>query len=147
MKRVVKDLIIDKFVSISEKDRIYQVVEKLAEGRETMIGCVVDEKNRLKGIIPPKELLRVIAVREYGVIKDLSFEGPEVLHLITSRYARDIMCAPISVREDDEIQKAINIMIDEGFYEVPVVDQEDRVIGEINYFSIIESSMTHLKRD
>lgn len=146
MKRIVKDLMIDKFVSVGEKDLIYEAVKKIGKDKETMIACVVDEENRLKGIIAPKQLLRAVEVHEYGIVKHLFFEGPEVLHLLTSRYVRDIMSAPISVREDDEVQKAINIMVDEGFYEVPVVDKEKRVIGEINYFGIIADSIEHLKR-
>jgi len=147
MKRTVKDLMINRFVSISENDLIHEAVKKIAKDRATMIGCVVDEENRLKGLITPKELLKAVEVHEYGTIKPTFFEGPEVLHLLSSRYAKDIMCAPISVRENDEVQKAITLMIDEGFYEVPVVNAEGRVIGEINYFDIIASSIEHLKRE
>jgi len=28
-------------------------------------------------------------------------------------------------------------MLDKGFYELPVVDKDDKVVGEINFFSII----------
>lgn len=146
MKKIVKELMIEKFVRVNEADRIYEAVAKIAEDRETLLACVVDKENRLKGLITPKELLKAVEVREYGVIKHPFFEGPEVLHLLTSRYARDIMSAPISVKADDEIEKAINIMLDKGFYEVPVVDGEGRVIGEINYFAIITSSIEHLKK-
>lgn len=146
MKKIVKELMIEKFVKVNEADRIYEAVAKIAEDRETLLACVVDKENRLKGLITPKELLKAVEVREYGVIKHPFFEGPEVLHLLTSRYARDIMSAPISVKADDEIEKAINIMLDKGFYEVPVVDGEGRVIGEINYFGIITSSIEHLKK-
>jgi len=147
MKRVVKDLMIDKFVTLHEKDLIYEAVEKIAKNRETMIGCVVDEEKRLKGLITPKDLLRVLEVRGYGTIEHPFSAGPGVLHLLTSEYARDIMCAPVSVRKNDEVHKAIDIMLDEGFYEVPVVDEEGRVIGVINYFDIIISSIDQLKRE
>lgn len=144
---MVKELMVEKFVKIGERERIYEAVAKIVEDRETMIACVVDEKGRLKGIITPREVLKAVELREYGVIRHPFFEGPEVLHLLTSRYARDIMGAPVSVRADDEIEKAINIMLDSGFYEVPVVDDEGRVIGEINYFGIIASSVEHLGRE
>lgn len=39
------------------------------------------------------------------------------------------------------MEKAINIMLDKGFYEVPVVDEQGKMMGEINYFSIITSSV------
>ncbi|MFQ5988078.1 MAG: CBS domain-containing protein [Dehalococcoidia bacterium] len=146
MKKMVKELMVEKLVKIREKDRIYEAVEKIAEDKETMIACVVDGENRLKGIITPREVLKSVEVCEYGTIRYPFFEGPEVLHLLTSKYAGDIMGPPISVKADDEIEKAISIMLDEGFYEVPVVDEEGKVIGEINYFGIIISSIEHLKR-
>ena len=147
MKKLVKHLITAKFVTLRERDRIYEAVEKIAKDRETMIGCVVDEENRLKGLITPKDLLRVLEVRGYGTIEHHHFEGPGVLHLLTSEYARDIMCAPVSVRKHDEVRKAIDIMVDQGFYEVPVVDEEGRVMGVINYFDIIVDAVEHLKRE
>ena len=145
MKKVVKELIVERFVKVNEKDQLYELVEKIALDRETMLGCVVDEDNRLKGIITPKELLTAVEVLEFGTIRHPFFEGPRVLHILTSKYAKDIMSPAVSVKEDDEIQKAIDIMLDRGFYEVPVVDEGGRIIGEINYFGIITSCVECLK--
>ena len=143
---MVKDLMIGKFVKVNEGDRIYEAVEKIAEDRETMLACVVDQDNRLKGIITPREILRAVEIRDFGTTRYPFFEGPQVLHLLTSKYAQDIMTPPVSVKPEDEVEKAIDIMVDRGFYEVPVVDEEGRIIGEINYFGIITSSVDYLKR-
>ena len=70
-----------------------------------------------------------------------------MLHLLTSKYARDIMSAPISVKPGDEVQKAIDLMLYNGFYEVPVVDKDGKVVGEINYFGVITGSIEHCKRE
>ncbi|MBA7473288.1 hypothetical protein ES707_08625 [subsurface metagenome] len=112
-----------------------------------MLACVVDSEGRLKGIITPKELLKAVEVCEYGVTRRPFFSGREVLHLLTSKYARDIMSAPISVKPSDEVQKAIDLMLYKGFYEVPVVDKDDKVVGEINYFGVITGSIEHCKRE
>lgn len=147
MKKSVKELMIRKFVKIHEEEPIYQAVEKIAADRETLIACVVDGDDKLKGIITPREVLKTVEVREFETTRYPFFEGAEVLALLASKYAKDMMSAPVSVKEDDEIEKAINIMLDEGFYEVPVVDEEGRVLGEINYFNIIISSIDYLKRE
>ena len=146
MKKLVKELMTRKFVKLNEEDLIYQAVEKIAADRETLIACVVDRDGKLKGIITPREVLKTVEVREFETVRYPFFEGAEILGLLTSKYAKDMMSAPISVREDDEVEKAINIMLDAGFYEVPVVDKEGRVLGEINYFTIIISSIEYLKR-
>lgn len=145
MKKLVKELMTRKFVKLNEEDLIYQAVEKIAADRETLIACVVDRDGKLKGIITPREVLKTVEVREFETVRYPFFEGAEILGLLTSKYAKDMMSAPISVREDDEVEKAINIMLDAGFYEVPVVDKEGRVLGEINYFAIIISSIEYLK--
>jgi CBS domain-containing protein len=145
MVKRVRELMLKEFVKIGEKERIYKAVEDIAKSGKTTIACVVDEEGRLKGIITPRELLKAIEVREFGAIRYPFFDWAEALGLLTSKYAEDIMSAPVSVRSDDEVERAINIMLDKGFYEVPVVDEEGRVVGEITYFSIIESSIEYLR--
>ncbi|MGB2852817.1 MAG: CBS domain-containing protein [Dehalococcoidia bacterium] len=147
MKKTVKELATNICLTVGHRDRIYEAIEKIAGDKETMLACVVDEQNVLRGVITPKELLKVIEVREYGATRSPFFEGPEVLHFLTSRYAEDIMTGPISVKADDEIEKAINVMLDEGFYEVPITDKDGKLIGEISYFSIITSSIDYLSRE
>jgi predicted transcriptional regulator len=147
MSKLVKELMIEKFVKVSEEDQIFEVVNKVAEDCETLLTCVVDKKDRLIGIITPRELLKAAEVCEYGGVRHPLFSGREALHLLTSKYARDIMSAPISVKPGDEVQKAIDLMLYNGFYEVPVVDKDGKVVGEINYFGVITGSIEHCKRE
>jgi len=141
----VKDLMLGKFVKVAEEDQISQVVIKIAEDKETMLACVLDEEGKLKGIITPKEVLRAVEIREFGAIRRPFFEGPEILRVLSSKYAKDIMSPPVSVKPDVSVDKAIDIMLDKGFYEVPVVDEQEKMVGVINYFSIITSSAEYLK--
>ncbi|MEA1959486.1 MAG: CBS domain-containing protein [Chloroflexota bacterium] len=146
--KLVKELMIEKYTAVNEGDWIYEAAAKIAEDRETLLACVLDEDSKLKGIITPKELLKAIEVCEYGGESHHPvFSGREALHLLTSRYAGDIMSAPYSVQEDDVVQTAIDIMLQTGFYEVPVVDDKGRVIGMINYFGIISRSVWHCDKE
>lgn len=145
MKRSIKDLMTSKFLSVAEEEPLSQVVAKIARDKENMLACVLDKESRLKGIITPKEILQAVELREFGTIRYPFFEGPEILHLLSSKYARDIMSPPVSVNLDDGVEKAINIMLDKGFYEVPAVDEQGKMIGEVSYFSIISSSLEYLK--
>ncbi len=145
MKKNVKDLMSSKFVKVAEQDQISRVVVKIAKDKETMLACVLDEEGRLKGIITPKEVLRAVEIREFGTIRRPFFEGQEILRILSSKYAKDIMSPPVSVKPEDSVDKAIDIMLDKGFYEVPVVDEQGKIVGLINYFSIITSSVEYLK--
>ena len=145
MEKIVRTLISHKFVRLAEGDLLSEVVLKIAKDKETMLACVLDKDDKLKGIITPNEILQAIELREFGTIRHPFFEGPKVLQLLTSKYAKDIMSPSVSVNSDDGVEKAINIMLDKGFYEVPVVDEQGKMIGEVNYFSIISASAEYLK--
>jgi CBS domain-containing protein len=147
MKKTVKELMIKRFVKVREEEEIYKVIEKIAEDRETMLACVVDKEDRLKGVITPKELLKIVEARVFEMISHPFIEGREALGLLTLKYAKDIMSAPISIKPDDRVEQAINIMLDEGFYEVPVVNEKGQILGEINYFGIIIDSVGYLRGD
>jgi CBS domain-containing protein len=147
MAKLVKELMSNKFVKVYEDDQIFEAAAKVAEDRETLLACVVDKNGKLVGIITPRELLKAAEVSGYRGVRHPFFSGREALHLLSSDYARDIMSSPVSVKPDDEVQKAIDLMLYNGFYEVPVVDNKGKVIGEINYFGIIAGSMWHWKRE
>jgi predicted transcriptional regulator len=51
------------------------------------------------------------------------------------------MSAPVSVKPDDEVQTAIDLMLGSNLYEVPVVDKDNKVVGEINFLGIISHSV------
>ena len=143
MAKLVKDLMINKFVKVYGYETIPVVANKVAGNRETLLACVVDEKEKLLGVITPRELLKIVKVCEYGRVSlsRPSFLGGEALHLLTSKYAKDIMSAPVSVKPDDTVEKAVKIMLDEGFYEVPVVDDAGKLIGEIDFSDIVSTAV------
>jgi CBS domain-containing protein len=144
-KKLVKELMTKKFVKVFEDEPIYELVGKIIKDRQAKLGCIVDRDNRLKGIITPKELLEMVEIREFGHIKYPFFRGPEALRILASKYARDIMCPPVFVVPEDTIDKAIHIMLDRGFYEVPVVDKNGKMLGIINYFAILSQATRYLE--
>lgn len=143
MKKLVKELMTDKFIAVGEDEWIYEAVSKVAEAKSSLLICIVDNKGKLFGIITPKEILKAVELCGYEEVKHLPFSEREVAHIMTSRYAKDIMSDPVFVKPDDEVQKAIDIMIDRSFYEVPVVDASCKPIGLINYFAVVTSSVWH----
>ncbi len=148
MKKTVQELMTAKFVKLHEDDPISEAVAKIAEDRETMIACVVDKDDRLKGIITPKRVLKTVAARAFETIRHSLFLGPGVLYILTTaKYVKDIMSAPRSVRPEDGIEKAIDIMLELDIWEVPVVDKHGRLLGVINYNDIISSVTDYLREE
>jgi CBS domain-containing protein len=141
MTKPVGKLMAKECNKIQDDEPIYEAIKKIARSKKSKIACVVDKEGKLKGLLTPRDVLEELEVSKFGGIRGRFFAGPEVLHLLTSKYARDIMSAPISVHVNDGIGEAINTMLDHGFYELPVVDDEMKVIGEISYFDIILSAV------
>ena len=141
----VGDLMTTESSTVSEDMAIYEAVKKIAARPRGKIACVVDKEGKLKGLLTPRDILEALEVRRFGVFRGRFFAGPEVLHLLTSKYAKDIMSAPVSVHVNDGIREAINTMIDHGFYELPVVDEKMRVIGEIGYSEILLNAVENQK--
>jgi CBS domain-containing protein len=145
MAKLVGELMKTEYTSVPEDAAIYEAVQKIAARKRGKIACVVNRKGELKGVLTPKDILEALEVRKFGVIKERYFVGPEILHFLTSKYAKDIMSAPVSVHVNENIEEAINTMLDHGFYELPVVDKEMKVIGEISYFDILIDALENQK--
>jgi len=145
MKKPVGELMTTECNTVPENAPIYEAVKKIAARTRGKIACVVDEGGKLKGLLTPRDILEALEVRKFGGVRGRFFAGPEILHLLTSKYAKDIMSAPISVHVNDGVEDAINTMLDHGFYELPVVDKSMKVIGEISYFDILLNSLENQK--
>jgi CBS domain-containing protein len=145
MTKSVGELMATECNKIQEDELIYEAIKKIASSKKSKIACVIDKEGKLKGLLTPRDVLEELEVSKFGGIRGRFFAGPEILHLLTSKYARDIMSAPVSVHVNDGVEEAINTMLDHGFYELPVVDDEMKVIGEISYFDIILSAVERQK--
>jgi CBS domain-containing protein len=137
MAKLVGELMKTECTNVLEDATIYEAVKKIAAREKGKIACVIDREGKLKGLLNPRDILQALEVREFGVTRERYFVGPEMLHLLTSKYAKDIMSSPVSVHVNESVEEAINTMLDHGFYELPVVDKETKVIGEISYFDIL----------
>ena len=74
MGKLVKELMISKFVKVYEDDQIFEAAAKVAEDCETMLACVVDSEGKLKGIITPAELLKSVEVFVELLVEDLDHQ-------------------------------------------------------------------------
>lgn len=145
MKKLVEELMTTECNTVPENAPIYEAVKKIASRTRGKIACVVDKEDKLKGLLTPRDILEALEIRKFGGVRGRFFVGPEILHLLTSKYAKDIMSAPLRVHVNDGVEDAINTMLDHGFYELPVVDKDMKVIGEISYFDILLNSLENQK--
>ncbi|MFA4662317.1 CBS domain-containing protein [Pyrococcus kukulkanii] len=135
ISKVPVKLVMDReFLTLQPEDPISLLVQSL-RGEESS-AVVVDEKGHLLGFITMKDLLRFFEPpRKYsivgvGLLKKYSIDR-------ASR-VKDIMIRrPITIHVDENLGRAIQIMLETGKHHLPVVDDENRVHGILEVKDII----------
>lgn len=98
---------------------------------------VVDKKNGLLGIVTKEDLLKLLYPDYQEYFADLGsvddFEAMEQkVHALGNTRAKDLMCKRVVyTRADTPIMRALSRMIVRSINQLPVLDEDDRVIGMV----------------
>ncbi|MCS6976451.1 MAG: CBS domain-containing protein [Gemmatales bacterium] len=113
-------------VTLSPRDSVRQAVAVMQQHR---IGCVVVvQDGKLAGIFTERDLLkRIVAVGR-----------PLSLTLAECMTAK-----PVTVRSSDPIGKAMRCMTEGGYRHLPVLDEQDRVVGVLSVRRIVRYLVEH----
>lgn len=145
-EKPLADVTVSEVLMLSGKSRMPATVRKdatlkeaseaLIRNRETRKVYVVDEGSRLVGTITLETLLRhagySMGVRSSGVTSFLKMLGE-----ISKDKVSDSMDAPVKVLEDELIVNATKLMVENHLNDLPVVDDEGRLVGELNGLDIL----------
>jgi CIC family chloride channel protein len=101
------------FVSFELRTPVHEVLRRAADSSWQDVFPVLDGAAKMAGMIT-NDVVRVLATE-----RDL--EGLTL--------AADAMQPPVTVRPEDDLRAAIEVMLAHGVREVPVVDPEGRIIG------------------
>ena len=99
--------------SFSARTPAREVVEKAAAATWQDVFPVLDEGGQLVGIVPSDVLRTMAANPDLG---DLAI-------------AHDLMVAPVSVKETDDLQQALDALLANGLRELVVTDDHGRIVG------------------
>jgi len=132
----IKDLITQQVSVVHENDDLLKVAEKIIEDPKTRSVYVLDDKERLVGVIPVIELVQYLYCK-YIPEEYLSYHFP--LKLSGEPKARDIMLPPVYVRDDDNLEVAFKKMLKNNLEELPVVDENMHVTGDLNILELIRA--------
>jgi len=97
--------------------------------------CVVDAEGRLLGLVNRKRLFKSIFSHHVAADSRVS----KLLQLHTAETSGDIMITDlITTREDEEVDAVISRMIDKNIRELPVLDEQGRVIGFLSLLLLMQ---------
>jgi len=141
--RDVHRMIVENAATIGPDSSMRQLLERIVEDPRTRHAYVIDENNRLIGSIRLNTVLR----RLFPMITAIPSEGGmlTLLSYLSAEKVRDLMNTnPSSVREDNTVADAVQLMTQEQVNELPVVNDSGEVVGEINFLEIIAAYLKQM---
>ena len=124
-------------ISVKPEDTIAVVRDKI--NHITAHHMPVVEDNKIVGMISMNDIHKM---EHHFTI----FNNPEAndsnRQLFASMLAKDIMTTSvITVHEDDTIGKAVDLLLENMFHALPVINHEEQLVGIITTFDLIKHSL------
>ncbi|WP_458411695.1 DUF294 nucleotidyltransferase-like domain-containing protein [Schinkia sp. CFF1] len=120
--RRVQDLMSEPVITIAEHETVQSAAQKMIENTIGSV-IVVDENNKLLGIITDKDLVRRVVAQTGNVSKEL--------------LAKDVMTAsPLTITRNAYYYEALSAFYTNGVKHLPVVEEE-RVVGVVTLSNLL----------
>jgi len=130
-----RDLITLRPSLISEDAPIQEVVRKIIDDPKHRALYVVNKNSKLSGIVDLRRLTRHVFPHLFE--EDLIGRG--IIDLVSSETAKDLIPHPPAyVTDDDDLETAFRRMMENRLEEIPVVDKDMKVIGDLNLLELFE---------
>ena len=127
--RNARRLITERPITVTPEETLEELVLAITEDPKTRAIFVVDRERRLKGIIGLKDLVRAT----FTSLANLDSLGHSAVRISLSHRASDMSYGTmVYVKDDDSLDSALTKMLDNGLEEIPVVDDDMKVIGELD---------------
>ena len=129
---------------IDENETLVNVIKRFVKNPELRGIFLVDKKKKLKGAITKTDLLNIVKVK---LGKDVD-EIP--LRILVLKHLSDVKVNEIvsmfseraGVKLNDSLDKALELMIKMDLIDIPVVDEDNKIIGDLTLSEILLKIMT-----
>ena len=120
---------------VKEDDTIREVLEKMLNYPHTRLMYVVDDEQKCKGIISLGALIRHLFSSSFEPTVHARF----VIPMITAETAEHIMnTGLIYATAEEAVETVIKRMIKAAIKEIPVLDEENRIIGDVTMLDLLK---------
>jgi len=145
--RYVRDafrLVVTDPIIVNPRMILNEVVDRVLADPRTRSAYVVDDNRRLLGMIGLNQMLKAIESSLSLFDKDRPVVRSKrgVLPFSVEEY----MVKPVTVYQDDKLITALRKMIDNSMEDLPVVDDDGVLLGELNGFEILLLGSEVLRR-
>ena len=108
------EIVAPNFITVAPEDTLGEVAEKM--NRQNVGAVIVKDHGRLIGILTERDMLRAMAAR---------------VHTSDARVRQFMTADPITAAPDMDLEDAAQVMLDNGFRHLPVVDGSN-VLGVVS---------------
>jgi CBS-domain-containing membrane protein len=128
-------------VVVGSRDSLRRVAERAVENTGCRVISVVDEDQRLVGLIPIRVLvndifLKIVPEEFLGEIVNYEAVMKYASH-VGARTASDVMAPPVSVSREDTVRDAFERMHEAKLNGLPIVDDARRVVGYVDQLELL----------
>jgi len=135
----VQNLLVESPSLINEDATIEQVFEKINEDPRTRHVYVVDDKNKLIGSVRMNTVVKYLFPMT-AIVGEVDDVLSDRFLSFGAKTAKSIMDKkPSFVKEDSTLADMSKILMHEKINELPVLDDERCVIGQINVYEVIKA--------
>jgi CBS domain-containing protein len=128
-------------IQVARTDSLHRMAELAVERPICRVLSVVDDDGVLIGLVPVRLLvndifLKIVPEEFLGIITDVE-DVLEYAHHVGARTAGDIMLNPVSIRRDQTVRDAFEVMHKARLNGLPVVDENRRVVGYLDQLELL----------
>jgi CBS domain-containing membrane protein len=136
-----KEVMTKNVVFVKRDADLHEAARILSENRISGMP-VIDDNNRVIGVISEADLLMLAGMKKEHVFKDIVHHilGEPVSARKVGNRVEDVMSfPPITSMADDDIAEVANILDEKRIKRLPVVDAEGKLIGIISRADIVKT--------
>jgi CBS domain-containing protein len=131
-------------MSVPEDTALDYVVALFGHERHLQGVFMVDSNDKFVGMVSRFDLLRWAQLKLFGGKKIKKISVNEILGLVKATKAKDLeidSSGAFSLKEDDTLQTALDLMV--GYEEdiIPVLDSEGKIIGDVSLSELLSKAL------
>lgn len=135
----IMNLIVKEPVLKGKKSTIKEILSEILKDPRSRHVYIVNDKDQLIGSIRLNNVIEYMFPTTTLLDNSQSLKLISYMNTITANYADEIMISnPSFVYENTSLEEMIVIMTKEKINELPVIDKNRKVIGEVNVLEVIE---------
>ncbi len=143
---LVRDVMTGDVVCITKYENVNNAVRSLSENNISGIP-VVDKRHRVVGIITEADILSMLGVRRGHTFRDIlrHILGEHLPERKMGDLVGDVMTSPaVTIKSGAAISEAARIMEERRIKRLPVVDDDNRLVGIISRADIVRAVCKHI---